>query len=85
MRNSPTATTRSRKVAKFKNRVVYTRGEARFYQKAWLFPKILALTFIGVGIQKGHVWLIAPFFILASVWTVKLIWGLLRGKYTGIR
>lgn len=71
-------------MAKFKKVVNYTREDAWFKQKVWITPKLLFLAVLGVAGQTELLALVA-FFVLGIYWTVKLIAGLLSGKYTGIR
>lgn len=71
-------------MVKFKKVVNYTREDAWFKQKAWVTPKLVLLGFIAVvGLEYPLALLV--FFGLGVYWAIKLLIGLLKGKYTGIR
>lgn len=67
-----------------KKRIIFTPDQGFFYSKFWLTGRLIALAVVGVASERyrGALYL---FFVLAVYWALKLLIGLLRGKYTGIR
>jgi hypothetical protein len=71
-------------MSKTRKRVVYKPKVWNYNQKYWATGRILLLVLVGVASQQ-YPWMVLAFFGLGAYWTVQLVVGLCRGKYTGVR